>query len=131
MALLPSKPPVTRDGADPRVVGLTEETDQVFSVLRSETARSILLALYDNPTVTSELAERVGTSLQNTQYHLANLHEAELVEVVDTWYSEKGKEMNVYAPTGEPLTLVIGDTESADTCRQILNAVAGENPIRS
>lgn len=113
MALLPSKPPVERGDVAPAVMNLDEDIDQVFDVLRSNTARSILACLYDEPGVVSGLADRVDTSPQNVHYHLANLREADLVKVVGTWYSEKGTEMKVYAPTNDPLMLVIGDGEEA------------------
>lgn len=120
MTLLPSKPTVDRAETEPEVVGLDQATTDVFSVLKSETARALLLELYEEPTVASDLADRVGTSLQNTQYHLKNLRSAGLVEVVETWYSSKGKEMNVYAPANGPLTLVIGGSDSTSACRQFL-----------
>lgn len=120
MTLLPSKPTVDRTETEPEVVGLDQATSDIFSVLKSETARALLLELYEEPTVASDLADRVGTSLQNTQYHLNNLQNASLVEIVGTWYSSKGKEMNVYAPANGPLTLVIGGAASTTACRQFL-----------
>lgn len=120
MTLLPSKPTVDRTETKPEVVGLDQATIDIFSVLKSETARALLLELYEEPTVASDLADRVGTSLQNTQYHLNNLQNASLVEIVGTWYSSKGKEMNVYAPANGPLTLVIGGSASTTACRQFL-----------
>lgn len=129
MSLLPSKPAIERGETTPAVVGLNHPEDDVFSVLKSETARELLLELYEKPMVASELADRVGTSLQNTQYHLNNLLNAELVAIVETWYSSKGKEMKVYAPANGPLTLVIGGSESIDACRRFLteSASAGTN----
>jgi DNA-binding transcriptional ArsR family regulator len=108
--LLPRKPPVDRPEDGPRVVGLDDrESGDVFSVLSSAVARSILTELYRGPATQSELADRVDTSLQNVSYHLGQLADVGLVEVVDQWYSEKGAEMDVYAPNGGPLVLVAGD----------------------
>jgi DNA-binding transcriptional ArsR family regulator len=72
-------------------------------VLSSETATEILAELSDEPTVASEVADRVGTSLQNAHHHLGRLREADLVRVVETWYSSRGSEMKVYAPVNERL----------------------------
>lgn len=80
----------------------------VFEALSSETARTILEALYDRPGTASELADRVDTSIQNVHYHLQKLQSADLVDVVDTCYSTKGAEMDVYAPTNDPLVLSVG-----------------------
>jgi len=93
----------------------------VFSVLSSEVARSILGELYRSPTTQSDLADRLDTSIQNVNYHLDNLAEAGLVTVVDEWYSEKGTEMDVYAPAGEPLVLIAGNDGRVDDARGLLD----------
>lgn len=125
MTLLPARSAVDRGDVESSVLNLDDGPDQVFSVLRSDTAREILTALYDEPTVASKLADRVDTSPQNVQYHLDNLVEADLVTVADTWYSAKGKEMKVYAPANEPLVVVIGDSEDEGACRRALAQVTG------
>lgn len=114
-ALLPQKPPVERSGSDSRVVSLGDDgSDAVFSVLSSTVARRVLAELYRSPATQSELADRVDTSIQNVSYHLDNLVDAGLVDVVDEWYSEKGRRMDVYAPEGSPLVLVVGDDTEAE-----------------
>lgn len=91
---------------NPRVIGLDdEEADDLLSAMSSETAREVLTELHDEPATPSSLADRVDTSLQNVQYHLSNLREADMIEVIDTIYSEKGREMNVYAPADRPLVM--------------------------
>ena len=113
-ALLPRKPPV-EETVDEQVVTLDGQgSDAVFSVLSSTVARSVLDELYHGPATQSELANRLDTSIQNVSYHLDNLVDAGLVDVVDQWYSEKGREMDVYAPEGSPLVLVVGDDELAE-----------------
>ncbi|MFB6253980.1 MAG: ArsR/SmtB family transcription factor [Halobacteriaceae archaeon] len=95
---------------EPSVLEINDEdADEVFSVLSSMTAREVLSALYRQPQTASEVSESVDTSLQNATYHLKNLSEAGLIEIVETWYSDQGKEMNVYAPTNEALVLYAGD----------------------
>ena len=108
--LLPIETDVTWGSqGEPRVLDLdSEEADQVFSVLSADTARRILGELYEEPRTVSALARELDTSLQNVDYHLGNLREAELVEVVDTWYSEKGREMKVYAPADDAMVLFAG-----------------------
>lgn len=121
MSLLPSRPSIQREDVNPEMVDLKEDTDHIFPVLRSNTARTILTELYHDPAVASELANDVGTSIQNVQHHLNNLKDADLVEVVGTWYSEKGREMKVYAPANELLMLVIGDDQETDACYDALS----------
>lgn len=110
---------VDREGG---LVGL-EDPGTVFEVLSSSTARTILGALYRNPGPASDVATRVGTSLQNSTYHLNRLQDADLVNVVDTWYSAKGTEMNDYAPVNDPLVLFAGGSVSKQTVSRIIEDV--------
>lgn len=119
MSLLPTKPADIDDERRPTIVGLGDDSE-VFSVLKSGIAREILAELYQDEAVASELATSLDTSIQNIEYHLTNLLEADLIEVVDTCYSSKGREMDVYAPTSEPLTLVLGDSGSIQSYREAL-----------
>lgn len=120
--LLRNETPTAPEDADPAVVGL-DETDSgaVFSVLSSGTARSLLAALYESPATKSELAEAVDTSIQNVDYHVENLLDADLVTVVEQWYSKKGNEMDVFAPANGPLVVVSGDDAQTERTR---NAVS-------
>jgi len=107
--LLPSREPVETD-AGAESVSL-EDAGAVIDALASGTARSILATLYEQPRPASEIATAVDTSTQNVNYHLRKLSEADLVEVVDTWYSSKGAEMDVYAPTADPLCVFVGNPD--------------------
>jgi DNA-binding transcriptional ArsR family regulator len=94
----------------PRLVDLDDDVaDEVFEALSAGTARALLAACYDDPATASELADEVDTSLQNARHHLDTLLEAGLLEVVDTWYSERGTEMKVYAPANQSLVLFASD----------------------
>ncbi len=111
---------------DPRVIGVDgDDADAVLAALSSDTARAILSALHDSPGPASDVADRVDTSLQNTQYHLKRLREAGVVEVVDTVYSQKGREMDVYAPADGPLVLVAGPESEASGIRATLSRLLG------
>jgi len=127
MSLLPSRPDASADeDAEPRVVDVdSEEADEVLSALSSDTARELLAALHDDPAPPSDLADRVDTTLQNAQYHLQNLEDAGAVEVVDTAYSEKGREMDVYAPADQPLVIFAGDDEDQSVIRTALSRLLG------
>lgn len=125
--LLPRKEPVEGSCAGPRVVSIGEGADSVVEALRSTTARNVLRALYDEPTVASTLADRVETSAQNVHYHLAKLREADLVEVVGTWYSAKGVEMDVYAPAGDPLVLAAGCEDRIRELRAMICEDSGDD----
>jgi DNA-binding transcriptional ArsR family regulator len=92
-----------------------DDAGDVVSALTSETARKLVDHVYTEPATASELADAIDTSLQNAQYHLNQLEDAGVVEVVGTWYSKRGTDMDVYGPTNEPLVIVAGpiDDEAA------------------
>jgi len=127
MSLLPSRPDASAaDDADPRVVGVdSDDADELLSALSSGTARRLLGELHDDPAPPAELADRADTSLQNAQYHLSNLQEAGAVEVVDTAYSQKGREMDVYAPADQPLVIFAGDESETTSIRTALTRLLG------
>lgn len=109
----------------PRVIGLDSDEADVLSALSSDTARRVLAALHEEPTNPAALSDRIGTSLQNAQYHLRRLEDAALVEVIDTVYSEKGREMKVYAPADRPLVVVAGGESERSTLRAALTRLLG------
>jgi predicted transcriptional regulator len=103
------------DGGDFRVLPLDDdEAARLINCLAADTARSTLAALQNDSATASELADAVGTSLQNVRHHLDNLREAGLVRVVDTRYSVKGREMKVYAPARDSLVVCVGASADVD-----------------
>jgi len=125
-SIFPIRDTISRDEPrEPRLVDLDEETaDEVFQALSSQTTREIFLSLHEDPQTASDLAEQTDTSVQNVQYHLEKLTDVELVEVADTWYSERGSEMKVYAPADESLVLYAG-RDKQTTFRSLLKRFTG------
>lgn len=116
------------DDRDPRVVNLeSDEATEVIEALGSDTARAILGNLYEDPAPPSDISEALDLSLQNVRYHLQKLEDADLIEVVDTWYSSRGNEMYVYAPTDAAVVLFSGpnSTETKPQLRRILARIVG------
>lgn len=121
---LPSEPDVDADPDQTRVVGVdSDDADSVLSALSSETARALLAALYEDPAPASDLADRTDTTIQNVQYHLGKLADAGLIEVADTAYSPKGREMDVYVPADRAVVVVPGDSDS-NALRDLLPELA-------
>jgi DNA-binding transcriptional ArsR family regulator len=127
MSLLPSKPETTAaEDAGPRVVDVeSDDADVLLSALSSTTARRLLGELHEEPAPPGELAGRADTSLQNVQYHLENLEDAGAITVVDTAYSQKGREMDVYAPADRPLVIFAGDDETTSVRTVLTRLLAG------
>ncbi|EJN59640.1 hypothetical protein HSB1_17980 [Halogranum salarium B-1] len=124
---LPSTSDASGPGSDdPRVIGLDSDVaDDLLSALSSRTARRILTELHEDPASPSALANRIDSSLQNTQYHLERLEDAGLIEVGDTVYSEKGREMKVYVPADRALVVVAGREEDTTGLRATLRRLLG------
>lgn len=127
MSLLPSNDEVAVEQTDEiQVLGIDEdEIAVVFEALSSDTARRILTAIYEQPAPPSELANRCDVSLQNISYHLDNLHDAGVIQIADTRYSEKGKEMNVYAPADDPVVVFVGIEERKTGFLDLLKRLVG------
>lgn len=125
-SIFPLRETVTNDDqGGPRLVDLDEETaDEVFEALSARTTRKIFLSLHDQPQTASDLAEETDTSVQNVQYHLKKLQDVELIDDVDTWYSERGSEMDVYAPRDESLVLFAG-RDKQRSFRSLFDKIAG------
>lgn len=107
--LFPSRDAVIeRDGEPAVLYADSEQAAQVCAALSSDTALEIFRLVSDRPLATSEVADELDLSVQNTGYHLGKLQDAQLVEVVDTCYSEKGAEIKLYGVTSDPKVLVLG-----------------------
>lgn len=125
MSLLPSDPDPEAE-TEPRVLGVdSDEAGEALSALSSETTRELLAALHEEPATPSDLAERLDLTLQNVQYHLGKLDDADLVSVADTVYSEKGREMKVYGPADGPLVVFAGGETEAAGIRSVLSRLLG------
>lgn len=110
----------------PRVLDIREsDADDVIESLSSETRRAVFRALFDEPGTPSEVADRVGTSVQNVHYHLENLQESGLVEEIDSRYSRKGMEMSVYGPASDPIVFVGDPDARPDVEHSIRRVVSG------
>lgn len=119
-----SSRPEPGDGS--RIVAIDDDAaGQVFEALSSDMTRDVLAAIYDTPGTASEIADATDTSIQNVKYHLTKLQDANLIEVADTWYSEQGNEMKVYAPTNESVVMLAGDETTRTSIRETLSRLIG------
>lgn len=112
--LLPTRSETTISRSeDPTVVFFDDDrAEAVLSTVQSDTAQTILQALMREPMSPSDLAAELDMSVENISYHLDNLQEQRLIEEYDTVYSEKGREVTVYAVTEDPLVIIFGSSEN-------------------
>ena len=73
------------------------EAQKVAKVMASPTSADLLNALTGNPQSATALAERTSLPLTTVKYHLENMLSAGLVEISNTRWSQKGREMKIYA----------------------------------
>lgn len=117
----------SEQNGEPRTLWLdSDDTGDVLSSLSSNTARAILTELHEEPKTASEVATHVDTSVQNARHHLSKLEQVGAIRIADTRYSEKGREMSVYAPSEEPLVVFVGREERK---RSFLDSLRGLVPI--
>lgn len=107
-SIFPTEPAPPEPDQDPRLVPL-EDAGAMLEALASHTARRIVDSVRDDPKTPSDIADSAETSIQNTLYHLERLVDAGLLEVVDTCYSPRGREMNVYAPASGSVVICVAD----------------------
>ena len=79
---------------------------RISQIISNDTARNILEAIASEPLSTSELAEKLRIPLSTVQYNLDKLNNAGLVKVERTKYSEKMKEVKIYAPQRKFVVIV-------------------------
>ncbi|TAJ44733.1 ArsR/SmtB family transcription factor [Methanofollis fontis] len=80
-----------------------ERAQRIAKAMSSQTANDILAALRDGPLSAAEIADRLSIPLTTLKYHVENLADAGIIEVVRTRWSAKGREVKVYGITGRLL----------------------------
>ncbi len=86
-------------GADGEVVILApgdERSQKIGKAIASQAASDILHALEKGPMTASDLASVLAMPMGTVKYHVDNLLEAGLIEIKDTKYSVKGRQVKVY-----------------------------------
>ncbi|RLG36616.1 ArsR/SmtB family transcription factor [Candidatus Alkanophaga liquidiphilum] len=94
---------------------------KVSQVLSNDTARRILEALTEAPLSASEVAGRLGLPLTTVQYNVNKLLDAGLVRVERTKYSEKMREVKIYAPARK--FVVIVPAQAKDDKKSVIEAL--------
>jgi predicted transcriptional regulator len=92
------------------VLPLGEESKLITQTIANDTARQILELLADGALSTSAIAKKLEIPLTTAQYNAEKLIEAKLVIVEKTKYSEKGREVKLYAPARRMIVLVPANT---------------------
>lgn len=73
-----------------------ERAQKIGKAIASQSANDILHALREHSRTAGDLTSFLGMPMGTVKYHLENLLEAGLIEVRETRYSVKGREIKVY-----------------------------------
>lgn len=87
-----------------------ERAQKIARAMASQTANAIIQAFGAGPLTSSEVARRMNIPITTATYHIENLLEAGLLEVTETRWSEKGREVKVYGLANQ--VLIIAPPES-------------------
>jgi DNA-binding transcriptional ArsR family regulator len=102
---------VTRSGT--LLTFADDSLEERWDALGSTKARRIFNLLQSETLPPPDIANELDLSSQTVHYHLGRLVDADLVSVVGHGYSEKGKEMDIYAADHDPL--VVASTSGSGT----------------
>ncbi|NJD76593.1 MAG: helix-turn-helix domain-containing protein [Candidatus Methanoperedens sp.] len=108
------------------ILPLGEESRKITQVISNDTARHIIELLADAPLSASDIAERLHAPLTTVTYNLENLESVGLIKVERIKYSEKGREVKVYAPVKKLIVVVPEKTDRksvTDLLRKYLGVI--------
>lgn len=76
-----------------------ERAKKIAKAMASQTANDILSDLKEGPLSAAEIADHLSIPITTLKYHIENLADAGLIEIVKTRWSTKGREVKVYGLT--------------------------------
>ncbi|MDV2481997.1 helix-turn-helix transcriptional regulator [Methanoculleus sp. Wushi-C6] len=82
-----------------------ERAQKIARAMASQTANAVIQAFGGGPLTSSEIARLMKIPITTASYHIDNLLDAGLIEVAETRWSEKGREVKVYALANQVLII--------------------------
>jgi DNA-binding transcriptional ArsR family regulator len=80
-----------------------ERAQKIAKAMSSQMASDILQLLAESPQSLTGITERLAIPLTTAKYHTENLLDAGLIQVSETKYSVKGREIKIYSLTNQLL----------------------------
>lgn len=108
------------------ILPLGKESKKITQVISNDTARQIIELLADSPLSANDIAQRLEAPLTTITYNLENLESVGLIKVERIKYSEKGREVKIFAPVRKLIVLVPEKTDRksvADLIRKYLGII--------
>lgn len=88
------------------VLPLGNESKKITQVITNDTAREIMELLAEHSMSASDIANKLTVPLTTIKYNIENLVEVGLVKIERIKYSEKGRQVKVYAPVRKLIVVV-------------------------
>jgi len=82
-----------------------ERAQKIARAMASQTANAVIQAFGGGPLTSSEVSRQMAIPITTASYHIENLLDAGLLEVMETRWSEKGREVKVYGLTNQVLII--------------------------
>ena len=90
------------------ILPLNEDSKKITQLLSNEKAMKMLEILADKPMSASDVAENLDMPLTTVKYNLDGLIEADLIQVKETKWSRKGREVKIYEPVQKLIVVAPG-----------------------
>jgi len=94
------------------ILPLGKESKKITQVITKDTARQIIELLAEDSMSASDIATQLDVPLTTIKYNLENLIDVGLIKIKRIKYSEKGRQVKVYAPIRKLIVLVPEKTDS-------------------
>jgi DNA-binding transcriptional ArsR family regulator len=82
-----------------------ERAQKIARAMASQTANAVIQAFGSGPLTSSQVARQMKIPIATASYHIENLLDVGLLEVMETRWSEKGREVKVYGLTNQVLII--------------------------
>ena len=106
------------------VLPLGEESKKITQVITNDTARQIMELLAEHSMSASGIAKQLDVPLTTIKYNLENLVDVGLAKIERIKYSEKGRQVKVYAPVRK-LIVVVPEKLGSSSITEILKKYLG------
>jgi predicted transcriptional regulator len=108
------------------VLPLGEESKKITQVITNDTARQIMELLAEHSMSASGIAKQLDVPLTTIKYNLENLVDVGLAKIERIKYSEKGRQVKVYAPVRKLIVVVpqkLGNASITEILKKYLGVI--------
>lgn len=108
------------------VLPLGDESKKITQVITNDTARHIMELLAEHSMSASDIAKQLDVPLTTIKYNIENLMDVGLAKIERIKYSEKGRQVKVYAPVRKLIVVVpekLGNASITEILKKYLGVI--------